>query len=62
MDFEYMLVISLKKNMVVLGHFQPNFECRLYNYYTRRPDRQTKLETCLNRVVKLFSSCVSTSG
>lgn len=38
--------------MVLLGHLQPNFEHRLYNYYTCGPDRQTKLETCLNRVVK----------
>lgn len=38
--------------MVLLGHLQPNFEHRLYNYYTGGPDKQTKLETCLNRVVK----------
>lgn len=48
--------------LMVLGHLQPNFECRLYNYYIRGPDRQTEVETYLNRVVKLFSSCASTSG
>lgn len=47
-----MLVISLLKIIVLLGHVQAHFEHRLYNYYTCGLDRQPKPGTCLNRVVK----------
>lgn len=45
-------MISLLKIFVLLGHVQPHFEHRLYNYYTYGLDRQSKPGTCLNRVVK----------
>lgn len=59
MDFQHMLVmidlflpLFLSFFLMILGHLQPNFEHQLYNYYACGPDRQTKLESGLNGVVK----------